>query len=95
MGDHILDTTLMLKVLSRLYPQQAWTSDWLQANVKNKPDQRMILSSYIIEYKGQPGGYRTQHTWRIYTNNDREKVRLDQAVKSKNPGLIPTQQPQY
>jgi very-short-patch-repair endonuclease len=95
MGDYTLDTTLMLKVLSRLAPQQAWTSDWLTANVRNKPDQRMILSSYIIEYKGQPGGYRTQHTWRIYTNNDREKVRLDQAVKSKTPGLIPTEQPQY
>jgi very-short-patch-repair endonuclease len=95
MGDYTLDTTLMLKVLSRLAPQQAWTSDWLTANVRNKPDQRMILGSYIIEYKGQPGGYRTQHTWRIYTNNDREKVRLDQAVESKNPALIPTQQPQY
>ena len=95
MGDYTLDTTLMLKVLSRLAPQQAWTSDWLTANVRNKPDQRMILSSYIIEYKGQRGGYRTQHTWRIYTNDDREKVRLDQAVESQNPGLIPTQQPQY
>lgn len=92
---YTLDTTLMLKVLSRLYPQQAWTSDWLTANVRNKPDQRMVLSLYIIEYRGQPGGYKTQHRWRIYTNNDQAKARLDEAVKSKTPGLIPTQQPQY
>ncbi|MDM3858363.1 MAG: DUF559 domain-containing protein [Aphanizomenon gracile PMC644.10] len=94
MGDHILDTTLMLKVLSRLAPQQVWTSDWLQANVRKKADQKMILGPYIIEYKGQPGGAGKQHTWRMYTNNDREKVRLDEAVKSKSPGLIPVQQPQ-
>ncbi len=95
MGDYILDTTLMLKVLSRLAPQQVWTSDWLQANIRKKADQKMILGPYIIEYKGQPGGYKAQHTWRIHTNNVREKVRLDEAVKSKTPGLIPTQQPPH
>jgi hypothetical protein len=94
-GDHVLDTTLMLKILSRLEPQLSWTSDWLQANVRNRPNKRMELGIYIIEYKGQPGGYKTQHKWRIYTNEVRGKARLDEAVTSKSPGLIPTNQPQY
>jgi|688.fasta_scaffold566508_2 very-short-patch-repair endonuclease len=58
----------------------------------------MILSHYIIEYRGQPGGAGKQHTWKIYNkdiNDVKAKIRLDEAVKSKTPGLIPTQQPQY
>ena len=99
-GDYILDTTLTLKVLSRLEPQVSWTSDWLHANVRHRPERRMQLGIYIIEYKGQPGGYKTQHKWRIYTNEVREKARLDEVVNLKVLGIIhnkkqPEQSPGY
>lgn len=86
-GDYELDTTLMLKVLSRLYPQMKWTSEWLHANVRDRADKKMKTGVYTIEYKGQPEGRGTKHRWRIYTDNEIEKIKLDDAVKSKQ-GVI-------
>jgi hypothetical protein len=49
MGDYTLDTTLMLKVLSRLAPQQAWTSDWLTANVIDEFLELFDVTQFLSE----------------------------------------------
>ena len=90
-GDYELDTTMMLKVLSRLDSGVGWVSDWLHQNVRNSPNKRKVIGIYVLEYRGQPGGSRTQHYWRVYTNDNREKERLDHAITSNN-SVVTTRQ---
>jgi len=83
----------MLKVLTRLSPQTAWTSDWLHANVKDKFKGKMGLGKYVLEHYEKPQGDRKEHRWKISTENTNEKARLDQAVKKQQPGLVIASEP--
>lgn len=89
-GDHTLNTTSMLKVLTRLDSKVGWTSDWLHKNIR-VPIQERIIGLYVLTYVGQPNGVGTEHYWRIYTQDDQSKIRLDQAVKGRAQNIVPIQ----
>ena len=92
-NEHILTTTMMLKVLTRLAPQTAWTSDWLHANVRQKFKGKMSLGKYLLEHYEKPQGDKKEHRWKISTDHLLEKTRLDQAVKKQQPGLVIASEP--
>lgn len=84
----------MLKILSRLAPQQAWTSEWLHANLRRKYPQGMTLGKYFMEYKGQPNGAGTEHRWAISTKDFEERTKLENAIKQKQNGIVITNKQQ-
>lgn len=56
-------TTIMLKLLDKIFPGLPWTSNWLHENVRKKD---FWSSEYVIlRYKGQPDGSGTEHYWEI------------------------------
>lgn len=91
-----LKTTMMLKLLSRLFPTQDWTSQWLKENVKNSskgyfssPDGRLTLT-----YKGQPDGAKTEFEYEIAVHHTlaQELTKAYKAVQDSltNPCPIDT-----
>ena len=60
-----LHTTMMLKLLTKLFPTKPFSSNWLQQNVRKGENKNYRFRSGIIEYVGQPNGNRSEHLWRI------------------------------
>jgi hypothetical protein len=60
-----LQTTMMLKLLTKLFPTKNFSADWLKQNVRNGENQTFKFKSGIIEYIGQPKGKGSEHFWRI------------------------------
>ena len=79
----VLKTTMMLKLLSRLFPGRNWSSQWLRENVKDSADQRCSLPDgrLTLTYKGQPGGHNAEHAYEITVHQSLIKE-LDQAYKA-------------
>jgi hypothetical protein len=57
-------TTQMLKMLDRIFPNYEWTSDWLKNNVKEN-GACTFKNSVSLSYVGQPFGKSSQHLYRI------------------------------
>lgn len=60
-----LHTTMMLKLLTKLFPTKNFSSDWLKQKVKNVEAQTCRFQSGMLEYVGQPNGKNTEFLWRI------------------------------
>jgi hypothetical protein len=60
-----LQTTMMLKLLTRLFPTITFSSIWLKQKVRNAENKTYVFRSGTIEYVGQPNGIRSEHLWRI------------------------------
>lgn len=60
-----LQTTQILKLLSKLIPGYNWTSEWLKLNVKRYGCYTFKNESITLTYKGQPFGYKTEYLWQI------------------------------
>lgn len=61
---YTLQTTQMLKILTRIFPTVEWNSDWLHANVR-KNGSYTFQQGVVLIYKGQPSGSNHQHLWEI------------------------------
>jgi hypothetical protein len=84
-----LKTTMMLKLLSRLFPTKQWTSQWLIENVKKSP--RGCFSCFeghlTLTYKGQPDGFKTEHEYEITVHQTLAK-KLAEAYRAIQDSLI-------
>jgi very-short-patch-repair endonuclease len=60
-----LQTTQILKLLSKLLPGYEWTSEWLQQNVKRHGCYTFLDEAITLTYKGQPFGHKTEYLWQI------------------------------
>lgn len=84
-----LKTTMMLKLLSRLFPTRNWTSQWLKENVKNSPNGYFSFSDgrLALTYKGQPDGARTEFEYEIAVHHTLAQE-LTEAYKAIQDSLV-------
>lgn len=63
-----LKTTMMIKLLSRLFPTQSFNANWLHRKVRNNEGGIYTANFGSLKYVGQPGGVNTEHEWEIIVN---------------------------
>jgi len=73
-----LQTSQMLRMLSRIFPGQTWTPTWLHDNVRPSYSFR---NGIAISYGGQPFGSGTQHLWEIKISNSQWIETVSKAHK--------------
>lgn len=86
-------TTMMLKLLTRLFPTKIFSSDWLKQNVKKAENQTFIFKSGFIKYVGQPKGKNTEYLWRItldYQWLERLHNTYQSVLNDMNNGVLAT-----
>ena len=63
-----LQTSQMLTMLSRIFPRQTWTANWLHSNASPSYS---FGNGVTLTYAGQPFGSGTQHVWEIKISDSR------------------------
>lgn len=90
---YTLQTTQMLKMLTKIFPTIEWNSDWLHGSVRRNGSYT-FQQGVVLIYKGQPSGSNTQHFWEIRVDSRfAEKVRAYYDLIVNNElALIPIQE---
>jgi hypothetical protein len=90
-----LQTTQLLKMLSRIFPTWECSSEWLHKNVRKHGTYTFQQDiGIVLKYTGQPGGANTEHHWEIRVDSlfaERVRTCYEQIISGES-ALMPLQQ---
>lgn len=83
-----LQTSQMLSMLSKIFPRQTWTANWLHSNVRPT---HSFGNGVTLSYVGQPFGSGTQHVWEITISDSRWAEAVSRAHEDiSSRAIVPT-----